>query len=63
MAIAEDPSSEKKDWEFNLAPFYLWALSIEGEQTIGSNRGDIAADFDDIFDKLETAFIFNSQGM
>jgi len=25
---AEEPPSEKNDWELNLAPFYLWALSI-----------------------------------
>ncbi len=62
-AYAEEPSSEKKNWEFNLAPFYLWALSMEGEQTVGSNTGDIDVDFDDIFDKLESAFIFNLQGM
>jgi len=62
-AYAEEPSSEKKNWEFNLAPFYLWALSMEGEQTVGSNTGDLDVDFDDIFDKLESAFIFNLQGM
>ena len=31
-AFAEEPSSGPKDWEFNLAPFYLWAVSIEGDQ-------------------------------
>ena len=62
-AFAEEPSSETKDWKLNLAPFYLWALSIEGNQTVGSKTGDIDVDFDDIFDKLETAFIFNLQGM
>jgi hypothetical protein len=62
-ALAEEASSETKDWELSLAPFYLWAISIEGEQTVGSNTGDIDVDFDDIFDKLEAAFIFNFQGM
>ena len=62
-AYSEEPSSETKNWELNLAPFYLWAVSIEGEQTVGSNTGDIDVDFDDIFDKLESAFIFNFQGM
>ena len=36
---------------------------MEGEQTVGSNTGDIDVDFDDVFDKLKTAFIFNFQGM
>ena len=62
-AFAEEPSSETKDWELNLAPFYLWAVSIDGDQTVGSKTGDIKVDFDDIFDKLESAFIFNFQGM
>jgi hypothetical protein len=62
-AFAEEPSAKKKNWEFNLAPFYLWALSLEGEQTIGTNTGDIDVDIDDIFDKLESAFVFNFQGM
>ena len=62
-AFAEEPSSETKNWEFNLAPFYLWAVSMEGEQTVGSNTGDIDVHFYDIFDKLESAFIFNFQGM
>jgi hypothetical protein len=62
-ALAEEASSKTKNWEFNLAPFYLWAVSLNGEQTVGSNTGDIDVDFDDIFDKLESAFIFNFQGM
>jgi hypothetical protein len=27
------------DWDFNLAPFYLWAINISGDQTIGSMTG------------------------
>jgi hypothetical protein len=50
---ANSDTSTSKDWEFNLAPFYLWAVCMEGEQTIGSNTGDIDVDLDDVFDKLE----------
>jgi hypothetical protein len=34
---ANSDTATSKDWEFNLAPFYLWAVSMEGEQTVGSN--------------------------
>jgi hypothetical protein len=60
---AQAASSGTKDWTFNLTPFYLWAISIDGDTTIGSNAGDVSADFSDIFDKLEAAFIVNFQGL
>jgi len=63
MTFAEEPSSETKNWEWNLAPFYLWAVSVDGDQTVGSNTGDIKVDFSDIIDKLEGAFIVNFQGV
>jgi hypothetical protein len=62
-AFAQEASSETKNWEFNLAPFYLWGVSLEGEQTLGTKTIDVEVDFDDIFDKLEAAFIVNFQGM
>ena len=27
-------SKSNENWEFNLAPMYLWAVSIEGDQTV-----------------------------
>ena len=30
-------TSDKGDWKFNLAPFYLWAVSMDGEMTTGTN--------------------------
>jgi len=33
-AFAEDKLSEG-DWEFALAPFYLWTVSLDGDVSVG----------------------------
>lgn len=52
-----------KQWEFNLAPFYLWAVGIDGEQTIGPKTTGIEVKFEDIFDTLNAAFTGHFEGM
>ena len=32
---AQDTVSKEKNWDFNLAPFYLWAVSVDGDLTTG----------------------------
>ncbi len=32
-AFAEDPS-EPKNWQFDRAPLYLWAVNMDGEMTV-----------------------------
>ncbi len=51
-----------KDWEFNLAPFYLWGVSLSGDMTLGGNAANtvpVDVNFSDIFDNLSAAFIFH----
>lgn len=55
-AQAEDNSSEG-NWEFALAPFYLWAVSLDGDVVVGPQGGSVSMDFGDIFDNLEAVFI------
>ena len=55
-AQAEDTSSEGA-WEFALAPFYLWAVSLDGEVVVGPQGSSVSMDFGDIFDNLEAVFI------
>ena len=55
-AQAED-TSNRSDWEFALAPFYLWAVSLDGDVAIASQDNSVSMDFGEIFNNLEAAFI------
>jgi hypothetical protein len=55
FAQARDVNPEK-EWEFRLAPLYLWAVSINGEGRKGPITSPIEADFNDIFSNLEAVF-------
>jgi len=63
VSNAQDTLSKEKDWQFQLAPFYLWYFSIEGDQTIGTNTSDIDIDLGDLIDSVDAAFIANFQGL
>ncbi len=54
---------ETEKWEFNLAPFYLWAMDMNGQATIGENVSQVDVGFDQITDKLEAVFIVHFEGM
>lgn len=56
-------TSDTGDWKFNLAPFYLWAVSMDGEMTTGTTTTPIVADFDDIASSLESIFTVHFEGM
>ena len=51
--------SRQSDWEFNLAPFYLWGINIDGDLSVGPRTAPVDVPFDDIFDSLDAAFIFH----
>ncbi|MFT5731295.1 MAG: hypothetical protein ACI8PB_005493 [Desulforhopalus sp.] len=57
-AQAEETSSGD-DWEFALAPFYLWAVSLDGDVVVGPQGSNVSLDFGDIFDNLEAVFIIH----
>lgn len=52
-----------KDWTFNLAPLYLWGISIDGKQTIKGQEADLDVSFSDIFDNLNGAFTIHFEGV
>lgn len=60
-AAAED--SAQKDWQWRLAPLYLWGVNISGDQTIGRATVPLELDFSDIFSNLEAVFTANIEGM
>ncbi len=56
FAQAQENQSES-DWEFALAPFYLWAVSLDGDVAIGPQESSLSLDLGDIFGNIEAAFI------
>ena len=62
LAYAEETSGTK-NWEFELAPLYLWAASMDGEMTVKGITAPVELPFDEIFDSLESAFTFHFEGL
>ncbi len=60
-----EKASDEDKWEFNLAPFYLWAINVEGDLSIGNAPGSVPLDvsFDEVLDSLEAAFIVHFEAM
>lgn len=64
-------STEENSWQFNLAPFYLWGINIEGDLAAGTDKipgnsqlsKPVDVPFDDVFDALEGAFIVHFEAM
>ena len=56
-------SSSTDNWQFNLAPMYLWAVSINGDQTVQGIDVDLDVPFSDIFKNLNGALIFHFEGI
>jgi len=59
------------DWQFNLAPFYLWAINIEGDLSAGTDKipggspltKPVDVPFEDVFGNLEGVFIVHFEAM
>jgi len=54
---------EESDWQFNLAPLYLWAIQIDGDMGIRGRTANVGIEFSDIWDNLEGVFTlrFNAE--
>ena len=49
--------SQSDEWQFQISPLYLWAVSIDGSMTFRDRFDqDFAVDFADAFENLETVF-------
>jgi hypothetical protein len=55
--VSAGDSPGTSDWEFNLAPFYLWGINIDGDLTAGPVGAQVEVPFEDVFDSIEAAFI------
>lgn len=60
---AQDPLPKDKNWEFNLAPLYLWAISMDGNMTVKGLSQPLDVDFGQITDNLEGVFTLHFEGM
>jgi hypothetical protein len=56
-------SSGTGNWKFDMAPFYLWAVSMDGDLTTMGNTAPLQVDFDEIVDNLEGIFTVHFEGM
>jgi hypothetical protein len=63
LAPAITFSQDGKDWEFELAPFYLWALSIDGDMGIRGKTASVGVEFSDIWDNLQGVFTVRFNAM
>ena len=54
---------EESNWEFNLAPLYLWAIAIDGDMGIRGRTTRVSVDFGDIWDNLEGVFTVRFNGL
>jgi hypothetical protein len=51
-----EAQSGSDEWEFQIAPLYLWAVSLEGGLSAQGRDVSIVLPFDETFDKLEATF-------
>jgi len=57
VAASADAQGQSDEWQFQIAPLYLWAVNIDGTMTVRDRfEQDFGVDFSDAFDNLETAF-------
>lgn len=49
-------SQEEKDWDFAIAPLYLWAININGESGVRGQTAETNIEFGDIYDSLQGVF-------
>jgi hypothetical protein len=61
-AFAREQAKEG-NWDFSLAPLYLWMVDMEGDIGIGPVDTGVNVPFGDIFDNLEAVFTFHFEGL
>ena len=56
-------SQEESNWDFSLAPLYLWGIAIDGDLGIRGRTGNVSVDFGDIWGSLEGVFTVRFNGL
>ena len=61
-ALAEERAKEG-NWDFNLAPLYIWMVNMEGDFGIAKADLPVDVDFGTLFDNLESIFTVHFEAM
>ncbi len=61
-ALAGEQEKES-NWDFNLAPLYIWMVDMEGTMGFGPVNSELSVDFGTIFDNLEAIFTVHFEAM
>ena len=62
-AETEPETAGVKNWEFELAPMYLWAISTSGDMTVKGDERDFDISFKDIADDINGAVTFHFEAV
>lgn len=62
-AHGEEDTAPPDDWEFNLAPLYLWAVSLNGDMTTKGNTNPVDVNFSDAIGGLSAVFTVHFEGL
>ena len=55
-AFAQDASSAETAWRYDVAPYFLWAMAIDGEVAIKGMPSQVDVSFGDVIDDLDFMF-------
>ena len=55
-AVAQDDAAKKKNWRYELAPYYLWMAGLEGDVALKGQPAEVDLSFSDVLDDLEFMF-------
>lgn len=61
-AMAAENADAQKNWDFQLAPFYLWMWTVDGDLSAANRTVDIGVNLTDLTDQLNAAYVANFQG-
>ncbi len=63
-AYGKDDPAVPDDWEFNLAPLYIWGMFMSGDMTAkGTKNIPVDVDFGDIVSNLSAVFTVHFEGV
>jgi len=59
QTTSENDSANSNDWEFKLAPLYIWFAGIDGDAGLGPVTAPVDISFGDVFSNLKGIFTFH----